>query len=84
MEDWLCKVEEAMVTNLHKLSKVAILDYKQRSREQWVLLHSSQVSVRFSKCCLSSSLILNVRPRVDNQPSILTVFEMYRLIVYVR
>ena len=44
VEDWLGKVEESMFTSLRKLLRVAMFDYEQRSREDWVLLHASQVS----------------------------------------
>uniref|UniRef100_A0A7N8WQ61 Dynein, axonemal, heavy chain 6 n=1 Tax=Mastacembelus armatus TaxID=205130 RepID=A0A7N8WQ61_9TELE len=36
VEDWLCKVEEAMFFSLQRLSKAAIVDYQVKSREEWV------------------------------------------------
>lgn len=44
VEDWLCKVEEAMFSSLRRLSKAAIADYQTKSREEWVVAgHPSQV-----------------------------------------
>jgi len=43
VEDWLGKVEESMFFSLRKLVRGAMTDYEQRSREDWVLLHASQV-----------------------------------------
>lgn len=43
MEDWLGKVEEAMFSNLRKLTKAAVTDYERKTREDWVLDHASQV-----------------------------------------
>lgn len=44
VEDWLCKVEKAMFSSLHRLSKAAIADYQVKSREEWVVAgHPSQV-----------------------------------------
>lgn len=44
VEDWLCKVEEAMFSSLRQLSKAAIVDYQKKSREEWVVAgHPSQV-----------------------------------------
>lgn len=44
VENWLCKVEEAMFSSLRRLSKAAIADYQVKSREEWVLAgHPSQV-----------------------------------------
>ncbi|KAM7393703.1 hypothetical protein PAMP_020556 [Pampus punctatissimus] len=43
VEDWLCKVEEAMFSSLRRLSKAAIADYQVKSREEWVVAgHPSQ------------------------------------------
>ena len=44
VEDWLGKVEEAMVVNLRKMSKFAISDFQQKKREDWCVIHPSQVS----------------------------------------
>lgn len=44
VEDWLCKVEDAMFTSLRRLCKGAIADYQVKSREEWVVAgHPSQV-----------------------------------------
>jgi dynein heavy chain, axonemal len=37
------KVEEAMFVNMRKLTRAAITDFEKKTREQWVLDHSSQV-----------------------------------------
>ena len=44
VEDWLGKVEESMFHSLKKLVRLAMTDYENKSREDWVLLHASQVS----------------------------------------
>ncbi|XP_072318696.1 dynein axonemal heavy chain 6 [Eucyclogobius newberryi] len=50
VEDWLCKVEEAMFGSLRRLSKAAIADYQVKSREEWVVAgHSSQVVLTISQ-----------------------------------
>ncbi|XP_068444624.1 dynein axonemal heavy chain 6 isoform X2 [Clinocottus analis] len=50
VEDWLCKVEEAMFSSLRRLSKVAIVDYQLKSREEWVVAgHPSQVVLTISQ-----------------------------------
>jgi len=43
VEDWLGKVEESMFFSLRKLVRGAMTDYEQKSREDWVLVHASQV-----------------------------------------
>ncbi|KAL8568337.1 Dynein heavy chain 6, axonemal [Nucella lapillus] len=49
VEDWLGKVEEAMFSNLRRLTKFAITDYERRPREEWVLNHCSQVVLTVSQ-----------------------------------
>ncbi|XP_023277881.1 dynein heavy chain 6, axonemal [Seriola lalandi dorsalis] len=50
VEDWLCKVEEAMFSSLRRLSKAAIADYQMKSREEWVVAgHPSQVVLTISQ-----------------------------------
>ncbi|KAJ0037224.1 hypothetical protein NL108_018608 [Boleophthalmus pectinirostris] len=50
VEDWLCKVEEAMFVSLQHLSKAAIADYQVKSREEWVVAgHPSQVVLTISQ-----------------------------------
>ena len=44
VEDWLGKVEEAMFTNLRKLTKFAITDYERKPRAEWIISHASQVN----------------------------------------
>lgn len=47
VEDWLCKLEEAMFSSLRHLSKAAIADYQLKSREEWVVAgHPSQVIIK--------------------------------------
>jgi len=48
VEDWLGKVEESMFFSLRKLVRTAMTDFEARSREEWVLLHASQVGARQS------------------------------------
>ncbi|XP_038058161.1 dynein heavy chain 6, axonemal-like isoform X2 [Patiria miniata] len=43
VEDWLGKVEEAMVSSLRRLTKAALSDFEQRPLEEWVTQHASQV-----------------------------------------
>ncbi|KAK2919405.1 hypothetical protein Q8A73_003776 [Channa argus] len=50
VEDWLCKVEEAMFSSLHRFSKAAIADYQMKSREEWVVAgHPAQVVLTISQ-----------------------------------
>ncbi|XP_039271711.2 dynein axonemal heavy chain 6-like [Styela clava] len=49
VEDWLGKVEEAMVTNLRKLTKLSMSDYMQKEREVWCVQHASQVILTVSQ-----------------------------------
>ncbi|CAG5929115.1 unnamed protein product [Menidia menidia] len=50
VEDWLCRVEEAMYSSLRRLSKAAIADYQGKSREDWVVAgHPSQVVLTVSQ-----------------------------------
>lgn len=49
VEDWLGKVEEAMFSNLRRLTKFAIGDFEQKTREEWVLCHCSQVVLTVSQ-----------------------------------
>uniref|UniRef100_A0A8C3AFB1 Dynein axonemal heavy chain 6 n=1 Tax=Cyclopterus lumpus TaxID=8103 RepID=A0A8C3AFB1_CYCLU len=50
VEDWLCKLEEAMFSSLRRLSKAAIADYQVKSREEWVVAgHPSQVVLTISQ-----------------------------------
>jgi len=53
VEDWLGKVEESMFSSLRKLIRNAVYDYEQKLREDWVLVHASQVSSMIS-CSVSS------------------------------
>ncbi|CAD5112359.1 DgyrCDS1592 [Dimorphilus gyrociliatus] len=49
VEDWLGKVEEAMYKNLRLLTKAAITDYENRSKEDWVAQHCSQIVLTVSQ-----------------------------------
>lgn len=50
VEDWLCKVEEAMFVSLRALSKDAIANYQLMSREEWVMSgYPSQVVLTISQ-----------------------------------
>ncbi|XP_028297484.1 dynein heavy chain 6, axonemal-like, partial [Gouania willdenowi] len=50
VENWLCKVEESMFSSLRCLSKNAITDYQQKTREEWVVAgHPSQVVLTVSQ-----------------------------------
>ncbi|XP_060941446.1 dynein axonemal heavy chain 6 [Limanda limanda] len=50
VEEWLCKVEEAMFSSLRNLSKAAIEDYLTKTREEWVVAgHPSQVVLTISQ-----------------------------------
>lgn len=44
VEDWLCKVEEAMFASVKRSMKFALKDYMLRPRVEWVELHPNQVS----------------------------------------
>ncbi|XP_028414460.1 dynein heavy chain 6, axonemal-like [Dendronephthya gigantea] len=49
VEEWLGKVEESMVATLRKLTKYAIGDYEEKTREEWVTCHASQVVLTVSQ-----------------------------------
>ncbi|XP_070535810.1 dynein axonemal heavy chain 6-like isoform X2 [Ptychodera flava] len=49
VEDWLGKVEEAMMSSLRRLTKSALADYERRPREEWVVSHASQVVLTVSQ-----------------------------------
>ncbi|KAM9845816.1 dynein axonemal heavy chain 6 [Aulostomus maculatus] len=50
VENWLGKVEDAMVWSLRHLSKAAIADYQQQTREKWVVAgHPLQVVLTVSQ-----------------------------------
>ncbi|XP_074661680.1 dynein axonemal heavy chain 6-like [Tubulanus polymorphus] len=49
VEDWLCKVEDAMFKSLRNLVKEAKKDYERREREDWVVLHASQIVLTVSQ-----------------------------------
>lgn len=59
VEDWLGKVEEAMVSNLRKLTKIAVGDYLQKSRPDWTVAgHASQVVLTVSQIYWCKELTL--------------------------
>uniref|UniRef100_A0A8C4ZUY6 Dynein, axonemal, heavy chain 6 n=1 Tax=Gadus morhua TaxID=8049 RepID=A0A8C4ZUY6_GADMO len=65
VEDWLCKVEEAMFSSLRRLSKAAIVDYQDRSREEWVFGPCVRLCVSVGVCvCSSMCVCVPVRVRV--------------------
>ena len=43
VEDWLCKVEEAMVSSLRRITKASLGDLETRTREEWLQDYPSQV-----------------------------------------
>ena len=45
VEEWLGKVEEAMVVTLKKISKSAIIDFFKTPRDNWLVSHPSQVKL---------------------------------------
>ena len=49
VEDWLGKVEEAMIINLRKITKSALVNFFKPSREEWCVAYPSQVTIS----CLS-------------------------------
>ncbi|XP_071825285.1 dynein axonemal heavy chain 6-like isoform X2 [Apostichopus japonicus] len=49
VEDWLGKVEEAMVVSLRRLTKAALIDYEERPRTEWATCHASQVILTVSQ-----------------------------------
>ncbi|XP_019622649.1 PREDICTED: dynein heavy chain 6, axonemal-like [Branchiostoma belcheri] len=49
VEEWLGKVEEAMVSSLRKLTKSSINDFTTRPRHEWVIHHASQVVLNVSQ-----------------------------------
>ena len=69
VEDWLCKVEEAMFGSLRKLTKSAIADYERRSREEWVVSHASQVHGRLFYCLFMYCFSFDVVDLLHRPPS---------------
>ena len=61
VEDWLGKVEEAMVISLRRTTKHALADLENRSREEWLQDYPSQVRKQLyflkssSKMCIEIS-----------------------------
>jgi dynein heavy chain len=43
VEEWLTGVQNAMVTALSRLMKAGVLDYDERPRKEWVLVHAGQI-----------------------------------------
>ncbi|XP_033099985.1 dynein heavy chain 6, axonemal-like [Anneissia japonica] len=60
VEDWLGKVEEAMVTSLRKITKASLADYSSRPHEEWLTLYPSQVVLTVSQTvwCRDLSAVL--------------------------
>lgn len=67
VEDWLCKVEDAMFTSLRRLCKGAIADYQVKSREEWVVAgHPSQVNTHTRKIIFWELFVLFFSPSTEN------------------
>ncbi|CAH2103550.1 unnamed protein product [Euphydryas editha] len=49
VEDWLGKVEEAMFASVKRCMKIALRDYMQRPRVDWVTLHANQIVLAVSQ-----------------------------------
>ena len=43
VEDWLGKVEEAMMSSLRRITKSALADFELKSKEEWIATNPSQV-----------------------------------------
>ena len=92
MEEWLGKVEEAMFASLRRLCKAAIGDYERRSREEWVVSHSSQVVLTISQLqwCRDLTEILDgdfdrlEAMRDFEQKSFSVSFTFYKFILFYR
>uniref|UniRef100_A0A7N8YMF0 Dynein, axonemal, heavy chain 6 n=1 Tax=Mastacembelus armatus TaxID=205130 RepID=A0A7N8YMF0_9TELE len=65
VEDWLCKVEEAMFFSLQRLSKAAIVDYQVKSREEWVVAgHPSQTKTNPNVCLCKCFYLFTCKFRI--------------------
>ncbi|XP_073391166.1 uncharacterized protein [Physcomitrium patens] len=49
VENWLTAVEQNMVSSLQRLAKHAYVEYAQKPRGQWVLMHAAQLVVMISQ-----------------------------------
>nr|XP_054751474.1 dynein axonemal heavy chain 6-like isoform X1 [Lytechinus pictus]XP_054751475.1 dynein axonemal heavy chain 6-like isoform X1 [Lytechinus pictus] len=49
VEDWLGKVEEAMMSSLRRITKAALADYEVKSKEEWIASNPSQVVLTVSQ-----------------------------------
>ncbi|XP_071942686.1 dynein axonemal heavy chain 6-like [Antedon mediterranea] len=60
VEDWLGKVEEAMVTSLRKITKASLADFSSRPHKEWLTLYPSQVVLTVSQTmwCRDLSAVL--------------------------
>ena len=45
VEDWLCKLDEAISSSLRKIMKSALADYFSNTMERWILSYPSQVDL---------------------------------------
>ncbi|VDL92757.1 unnamed protein product [Schistocephalus solidus] len=56
VEEWLGKVEEAMVTNLRRQMKQAIADVYSMSREEWLTSHTNQITLTVEQLMWARSI----------------------------
>ena len=66
MEDWLGKVEEAMIVNLRKLARLALADFFSPTREEWSVSYPSQVIIQYTLSCFALSTTLFVIRKKNN------------------
>ncbi|KAI8430876.1 hypothetical protein MSG28_001009 [Choristoneura fumiferana] len=69
VEDWLCKVEEAMFASVKRSMKFALKDYMLRPRVEWVELHPNQVVLTVSQIMWAKAIhelfALEIPLRID-------------------
>ena len=49
VESWLNNVEESMMKSLYRITKAALLDFEQKQRHDWCILHPSQIVLTVSQ-----------------------------------
>lgn len=67
VEDWLGKVEEAMFSNLRKLTKQAINEFETFQREKWLTMHASQVVLTVSQLIWCRDITMVLEDDVDDE-----------------
>ena len=83
VEDWLGKVEEAMVANLRKLTKISVGDYLQKSRADWTVAgHASQVVLTVSQIYWCKELTLCLSGDHDRLNALEQFLQVFILIFY--